>query len=456
MSDEIKNIFLEEASRWLCGKYSIDVRFFAIKEKDRYVIQTCSIGLNPLPLMRDNSFFIEEESFVIGQLQRDDMSKEDLIEFVSLSTTGKLNVYEIEMELMRDLSISYYSEIFHSERWFYNLHLKVSGHNIYLPQQNELRIIENQLRSSEPPFDGLDDALGWLGLGGRNFFGSRSSEINIWINPPVDLIFEKCSLVSDHLEVNLKAHPDFDTNTIQLAICPVPRESVESRRQIATELQWSRSEDQYKEGIAKISLKAVDSVLVILLINGSTVRRQWLLDAGKARNNRLIPVQFFDKELKMLKRAVLDLPDANKFEEGIALLLFMLGFTPAVQIETDSPDLIVYTPSGKLILVECTMRIADFSTKVGKLVDRRGGLEKCLKESFHHSDVYGALICRLPKDQIASLGINLRENKVILLSKEDLEQGFNLIRNGVDPDDLVEAAVNGMNDNDTIPFNFDG
>lgn len=446
MIDEIKNVFMEEASQWVCDGYGLDVRFYSIKEDGEYAIQACSIGLNPLPLSVDNSFFIETETFAIGQLQKNDMHKEELASFIESCVDGTLPIYDKNMSLIPDSSLRYYSEMTHSDRWFHNLHLKVYGQNVTIPKQHQLRNIENELRSSSPAFDGLYDALNWLGIGDRSFLGSRSSELNIWINPPVDIFFEECSLIDDELTVVLRAHPSFDIRTVQLSICPAPRKDINSSRQIAKEFKWSLSDENLNLGVAKISLKGSDSVLLMLLINGSTVRRQWLLDENKARNNRQIPVQYFDKDLKMVKRGVFDQLDSNKFEEGIALLLFMLGFTPAVQMETDSPDLIVYTPGGKLILVECTMRIADFSNKVGKLVDRRGGLEKALREQSHHSLVYGALVCRLPKDQIATLGIDLRENKIILITKEDLEQAFLLIRNGVDPDKLIDDAIGRMED----------
>lgn len=455
MVDEIKDVFMEEASHWVCEGYCLDVRFYSIKEDGEYVIQACLIGLNPLPLPVDNSFFIETESFAIGQLQKNDMHKEELESFIVSCVDGMLPVYDKNMSFVPDSSFRYYSEMTHNDRWFHNLHLKVYGQNVAVPKQHQLRNIENQLRSSCPAFDGLHDALNWLGIGDRNFLGSRSSELNIWINPPVDIFLEECSLIDDELTVVLKAHPSFDIKAIQLSICPAPRKYINSSRQIAREFQWSLSDENLKRGVAKISLKGSDSVLLMLLINGGTVRRQWLLDEGKARNNRQIPVQYFDKDLKMVKRAVFNETDSSKFEEGIALLLFMLGFIPAVQLETDSPDLIVYTPGGKLVLVECTMRIADFSNKVGKLVDRRGGLEKALSEQSHHSLVYGALVCRLPKDQIATLGIDLRENKIILVTKEDLEQAFLLLRNGVDPDKLIDDAIGGMEDVKTIPIDFD-
>lgn len=455
MTDEIKNVFMEEASQWVCEGYCLDVRFYSIKEDDEYVIQACSIGLNPLSLSVDNSFFIEAETFAIGQFQKNDMHKEELVTFIESCADGTLPIYDKNMSLITDSSLHYNSEMTNSDKWFHNLHLKIYGQNVIIPKQSQIRNIENELRSASPAFDGLYDALNWLGIGDRSFLSSRSSELNIWINPPVDIFFEESSLIDDELTVVLKAHPSFDIKAVQLSICPAPRKDINSSRQIAKEFKWSLSDENPNLGVAKIHLKGSDSVLLMLMINGSTVRRQWLLDESKARNNRQIPVQYFDKDLKMVKRAVFDQPDSNKFDEGIALLLFMLGFTPAVQMETDAPDLIVYTPDGKLVLIECTMRIADFSNKVGKLVDRRGGLEKALREQSHHSLVYGVLVCRLPKDQIATLGIDLGENKIILFTKEDLEEAFLLIRNGVDPDKLIDDAISKMEDYKTIPIDFD-
>ncbi|MCG8085510.1 MAG: hypothetical protein JAZ13_07310 [Candidatus Thiodiazotropha taylori] len=444
MSAESKDIFLKEAAQWICDKYSLDIRYYTIKEDKEYIIQTCSIQLHPLSYVRDNSFAIESDLFAIGQFQKNNMSRDQLLEFLNHWILGEVNINDKKMQLKTDSRFQFYSDMFHADSWYYNLHIKLTGSNIYLPELNKLREIDNQFRSATPPFDGLSDALSWLDLGGAQFLGSRPSEINISISPPTDIILEDCSLDLDCLTLKLKASPDFDTNKIQLAICPVPRRHVHERKQVVSEVNWTVLEDKIKEGIAKINLKDIDSVLVMLLINNNTVRRQWIIDTTKARNNRQLTVQHFDKNLKMLRKAIFDLPDSNKFEEGVALLLFIMGFTPAVQIETDSPDLIVYTPIGKLILVECTMRISDFSAKVGKLVDRRGSLEKLLKKNAHDSMVYSALICRLPKDQIASLGIDLHENKIILLTKEDLEQGFTMIRNGVDPDKLIIDALNNM------------
>lgn len=182
----------------------------------------------------------------------------------------------------------------------------------------------------------------------------------------------------------------------------------------------------------------------MLMIGRSTVRRQWFLDPQKARNNRLLAVQHFDQDLKMIRSAVLETSDSARFEQGVAALLFLLGFSPCLQLETASPDLIVTTPGGRLVIVECTTRIADFSAKLGKLVDRRGSLTKSLSASRHPSEVVAVLVCRLPRDQIAAQVEELRSRSIILISGEELVSGFNLVRHSNDPDEILDEAFSSL------------
>jgi hypothetical protein len=185
-------------------------------------------------------------------------------------------------------------------------------------------------------------------------------------------------------------------------------------------------------------MEEADSVLVMLMIGSSTVRRQWLVDSQKARNQRLAATLHFDKDLKMVRRALLEANDSATFERGAASILFLLGFSPAIQLETDAPDLIVATPAGRLAVVECTTRIADFQAKVGKLVDRRASLEKHLTATGHVGfPPVAALICRLPKDQIAALVDDIRAHKVILVTGEDIEASLNQMRFPNNPDKML-------------------
>ncbi len=143
----------------------------------------------------------------------------------------------------------------------------------------------------------------------------------------------------------------------------------------------------------------------------------------------------------MIKKAVLESADSERFEKGISALLFLLGFSPVLQLENDSPDIIVTTPSGRLLIVECTIRMADFSLKLGKLVDRRGSLSKALHASHHYFRADAALVCALPKDQIAMRVDDAATHKVILVTKEELVLAFDQLRFSNDPDEMIDNAI---------------
>lgn len=152
----------------------------------------------------------------------------------------------------------------------------------------------------------------------------------------------------------------------------------------------------------------------------------------------------------MVKRAVLETEDQNRFELGIAALLFLLGFSPAVQLETDSPDLIVATTGGRVILIECTLRVADFSMKLGKLVDRRRALSKTYESASHYAEVHAVLVCALPKDQIAVRHQELKDHQVYLITKDELSSAFNRLTFAPNPDALLEELINQNSGNKLI------
>lgn len=189
----------------------------------------------------------------------------------------------------------------------------------------------------------------------------------------------------------------------------------------------------------------------MLTIGTSTVRRHWFVDPTRARNNRLLALQHFDADLRKLREAVLHAHDSKKFELGIAALLYLHGFTPAIQVETDAPDLLVSTPIGRLAVVECTIRIADVASKIGKLVDRRGALSKAIAESGHAPQILAVLICRLPRDQIAAHQADLQSQKVVLVSGDELISAIANVRNPRDPDELYEQAQTTAGVAGTLP-----
>lgn len=386
---------------------------------------------------------IEAQGFVVGHLQLNAESTESLLEVINKAASGCITVRGNDFTVARSGDLNFYSEMSHRDRWFSELHLRVTGET-YGASSNHLAWIDNALRKSSPPFDGLVDAASWLGLTAPG--ASIASGISISVKPPVDLLLDKCALVDDQLTVSLLAHQQIDVTQVGLAIRAVPGEGLVSRTQNSPLIVWEDAKDGLRTGTLKLSVRNADNALLMLSVGHTTVRRHWLVDSAKARNHRLLAVQLFDRDLKMIRTAVMESNDSTKFEGGIAALLFILGFSPAVQIETDAPDLVVATPSGRLAIVECTTRIADFGTKLGKLVDRRGALLKSLQANGHPARLSAVLVCRAPRDQIAVGAEDLRHHKVTLLTGEDLTAAFDRVRFQTDPDELLQAAEANIGD----------
>lgn len=443
--DKVKNQFIEAMEEWVCDGYSCDIRFFATNEEGKWHIRSAAILLNPLPADQDNNLLIQNSKFVLGQVQKNNCKNLELINIIEGALLGELLANEIKLELPEKSSLYFFSETNQRNRWFYDLHLQVSGGTTSNLFEVELINIDNYLRSSQPPFDGLLDAASWLGL---NIAETSQSvpAITIRINPPIELAIDRSNLLNNVLNLTLLAHKSFDTKTASLAVRALPGSGLESRIQCANYIEWKDEFIDRKEGTAQIELSEADNALAMLMISRNTVRRQFFIDAEKARNSRLLAVQHYDKDLKMVRHAVLETPDSNKFENGIAVLLFLLGFTPSVQIETDSPDIIVTTPAGRIVIIECTTRVADFSYKLGKLVDRKGSLSKHLHSKDDQLKVAAVLVCRQPDDQIAARSDELRANQIILVTEEDLVRAFDQLRYYPNPDQILAEAESKLKD----------
>lgn len=439
-NEDILQTFLRAADKWVCDRYTIDIRYLSNIEGREFAIWDALVYLNPLPPSRDFSFHINTGQFAVGQIQRPGLKKSELTRLLHQATVGELATEDGIARVKVDKKVGYWSEMLYPGRWLADLHLQVSGEMRPFPSGIEYAAIENSLRKAKPPFDGLADAAAWLGLGNPGA-KSHPPSINIRVMPPVGLIFEECRLDADSLTLTLHAHPKFDVRRVGLAVRAAPGNGLDGRRQIGEMIKWGRVKDGLRVGIAQVMLAQADSILAMLMIEDMTVQRQWIIDTAKARNNRWVAVQHFDKELRKIRDSVFDSQDSTRFEHGVAALLFLLGFTPSVQLESDAPDLIVTTPGGRLIVVECTTRIADFSAKIGKLVDRRGALTKQLTAAGHSAQVISVLICRLPRDQIAAQADELRALSTILVAGEDLATAFDRVRFPQDPDTLVQSAM---------------
>ena len=442
----ISNRICEIAETWLCDSYSMDTRFIAECSADgTYRLLSATVLLTPIPHTVDNGFQQFSGGLYVGQKMESNVPKQQLVQAIHEAISGTIHVYDKKLILEQKQAPDFYSESLRRDLWFYALHLRISGDRVPTSAYVDSFIADNALRNASVPFDGVADLASWLGVADPTT-GQDQPSITFRMNPPADLSLVNCKLSAGKLELKIFAHPKLDKRKIGVAIRSVPGKGLAARCQIGESIKWARVKNGIRVGTIVILLEAADQALAILSIDGAVVRRQWFLDASRARNQRLIAVQQFDSDLRMIKREVLNPSTSDRFELGVAALLFLMGFSPVVQIETDSPDIIVATPEGRLAIVECTTRVADSALKIGKLVDRRGALTKTLNANDHPALVLSILVCALPKDQIAIKDDELLRNKIVLLCKEDIATALEQLRFPKNPDQIfVDAETNLLN-----------
>lgn len=438
--EEVKALFFEHAKQWVCDSYSWGLGYLATRKDGDLLLVDAILHITPLPPQQIRNFSVDAGTLVAGREIIPSLSKARILTLLSHAVDGKLTANGLRLKLPLPTPAEYYSEIPHRETWFSDVHLQISGVKQLPPTIEETLSNEQALRCGSTPFDGIPDLASTLQLSDMRVNG-QSPRINIRIGPPADLLLPEASLNSNRLKLTLHAHPKFSTKKIALAIRTFPSQELESRQQIAHSVTWERPKKGIRRGKVDLLLPNSDTVFSMLVIGGRTSRRQWFIDPEKAVNHRYVATQLFDKELRQLRTSVLEPIDPDRFERGIASLLFLLGFSPAVQVETQAPDLIVATAGGRLALFECTLKISDFQNKLGKLVDRRNALVSALEANGQAIDVSAFLICALPRTQVAMDDARLIQHRVTLFCKDDLVQAFNQIRNPRDADEMLSTAA---------------
>ena len=437
-NDDVAKLFINSVDSWMCDGYFLTAQYLAVMHEQQLQIWSANLSLYPLAPAMDNSFHIQSELFTVGQTQRKLKSKKAAMRLLEQVTKGDLDLLDQTLKLTMIDPLEYYSESLNRGLWNYELHLRVTGTRRPAPSSLELAQIDNSLRRSTPPFDGLADMSSWLGLKSPEN-ASEAPSISIRVGPPVDLFHTESGMANDKLTVTLRALTKFDVKRVGLAIRS--GSTIQGRRQIADLVKWTSERNGIRKGVAEVDLPQAVDALAMLTIENATVRRQWFQDPTRARNRRYFAVQHFDRDLKMIRGAVFDSPDASRFEQGVSALLFMLGFSAAVHVETDAPDIVVNTPGGRLVVVECTTKISDFHLKAGKLIDRRATLSKALQASGHISDVMAVLVCRVPKDHISkNHAQDAAAQGVYLIANEELSDAFDRVKFPQDPDALITQA----------------
>lgn len=192
--------------------------------------------------------------------------------------------------------------------------------------------------------------------------------------------------------------------------------------------------------------------------NGKALHQWWVSDPKRHFNPRHAIHQIFDKEELEILNKLLFGPrknDQDDFEEGVALLLSVLGFSivhyGAIKNLREGPDIVAITPLGHIGVVECTIGLLDNKDKLAKLVQRTILIKEGMaKSGYGFLKVQPVIVSALPQKENKGDLDEAGKHSIAVVCRENLETMVNRIKLPLNPEGLFDEAAQLVPRNDQL------
>jgi len=394
-------------------------------------------------------------------------SEEAILEFIRTALSGDpLPVGDHVLKFLKGESSSY--SAYHEHRsdpyraWdgLYVDCLKLCGARRWDLVNNRLIELERELQPHG--YRSLNDLMAVFDFGMST---SDMTTIDIMSEPIASI--SKSKLSDRTVEISVHLARALEPDQITLIIVDAESGGRSLRRSIAgRELRWTMSE-QHWIGEYSLGLPKNDVLTCRVLYCGSLHDEVQLADLMALPNLRRTLVELADPGLQRLSGPLIapkSNQEQNDFEAGIAVLLYMLGFD-AVRVGgikklSEAADIFATTPSGRIVIVECTTAVLDPKDKIGKLLARLNDARERLSTpltGFSADSVIGIIV--IPKAR-AELGFEWKaaeQRGLIVLCRFEIEDALEKTRFTPNADlilndwlrrPVTELLTNGLGTND--------
>ena len=409
---------------WKVGISQVVVHYMAMHVQDKWVLLTAKVDLLSSPQSVDAVDLIPTSVLRVGRVCHK-LNAEELDLFKTNILLGKLSIQGIEYDLPQSQQLSIFSPMSSPEQTFFTQYLEVRSDGFFQPpQQINYAQVNDELRTGAIPFDGLSDLLSYYFDFGfaTNGFLPQEQKITLSLQPPLYLDLQATSLSKNQLQITIWKQINYRRAKVAIALRLFPNPALHRRMQVANQIRWDKESNDFECGHVVLDIDDCTTAEIMLSVDNFSVSKHYLWDNEKSLNLRLAVYKRFDPELKRLKESLNPQPrHARDLECGIATLLHLLGATCITPPTTESPDIIVETPGKRVALVECTILVNDMRSKAGKLIHRRNSLAFHEDGTGTNVEVLALLVVGQPKNLIVDETDYLLQNKVLLITREDID-----------------------------------
>jgi hypothetical protein len=302
------------------------------------------------------------------------------------------------------------------------------------------------LRALNPPFADLTDLHTYYGLP----VPGDPAFMEFLAKPPLEM--DGGSIIENgQAYIRVIAAKGIDRKEVVVGYRGFGGSSGEIRGRVTQEMfKWAEIGKLVK-GEALVDAGDTPTLQCFLSYAGSGLQQWWIADSKRLLNPRHAIQSAFDQDQTVLKRLLFESrrSDARSFEDGVAMLLGMLGFSVTqhgrTQKLSNAPDIIAITPGGHVAVVECTLGLPDQNDKTDKVLQRTETLRRALSNAgWPGVQLLPIVVTLLTKAEIEGQRKAAESKGVVIISREDIESALIQVRIPVDADRLFQATMEGL------------
>lgn len=356
--------------------------------------------------------------------------------------------------------------------------LRIAGGELYRLLNRDR--IAAELRASDPPFSGLDDLAAAIGLGAR--FPDLAT-LDLVASPLISLSADHVG-DSDRVRIECRLADGLPMDQVCIGVLGAGADPHEERILFRGHtIEWKPG-DGAQLGTFEVSHTRDEPLRCFLTYRGHPIqdcrvvqirpairglgRQLWeVFDIGLAQ----LEARLFPKASEYENRTTSD-----QFEEAVAALFSILGF-PALSVPSNqqqkAADIVLTTPGGNVVLVECTLENVNKPGKLSRLVNHGERFTAILRDFGHpEPKVLKVIVSPRPHEALLADFADAANAGVVVLCGENLRHLITQSRSGMnvaevhaylmslavsratlDPSALASYFVNG-NDPNFTTFSF--
>jgi hypothetical protein len=286
---------------------------------------------------------------------------------------------------------------------------------------------ENELRSLASPFNGLSDLVGELVLSRTTSNTWAESSLDITLHAPISLVHTGSTIEDGTLKICFQADPTIDIHRFRVGLIIYPS----SGRPIRTSVSGDEFTCILREPNLCVShelpVAEAFSGRIIAIYQDEAISSSLVTTPTKLQNDGVMVYRTFGDTSFSKLRKLLNPPPTkgDDLERGAALLFSLAGFNCQVLAFSpfdNAPDMVGRTPRGRYLIVETTVSIPQFHSKVAKIKARASAIIETLSSAGIESpEVVPVLLTSASRAEVGTDEDYLAEKQVALLCQEEIE-----------------------------------